>query len=42
MGAGIIGAFIDGNFFTLFPCKECIMTIRAEEPGFVVFAVFLV
>jgi hypothetical protein len=42
MRAGIIGAFIDGNIFALFPGKERIMTIRAEEPGIVVCAVSLV
>ncbi|NUO07640.1 MAG: hypothetical protein HUU08_03015 [Candidatus Brocadia sp.] len=33
MRAVIIGAFIDGNFFALFPGKEHTMAIRAEEVG---------
>jgi len=36
MGAVIVAAFIDGNLFTLFPHKECMMAIRAEVFRFIV------
>jgi len=37
MGAVIITAFINSNLFTFFPLKECMMAIRAEVFGFIVF-----
>ena len=37
MGAVIVTAFINSNFFTFFPLKERMMAIRAEVFGFIVF-----
>jgi hypothetical protein len=42
MTAIIVGAFIDGDIFTIFPFKQSAVAVRAEEPGFIVFAESLV
>jgi hypothetical protein len=42
MGAVIVTAFINSNLFTFLPLKECMMAIRAEVFGFIVFTESLV
>lgn len=42
MGAALVRAFIDSDFRALLPDKECIMAVRAEESGIIVFAISLV
>ncbi len=42
MGAVIVGAFIDGDVFTIFPFKQGTIAVRAEELGFITFTESLV